>query len=65
MGQQVRESGVVWLLCEKCDRGYDDANQWTICPHAPLGTSPSDYCPRCDVLPSMYGGKCLCPEEDP
>jgi hypothetical protein len=43
------------LTCERCKRGYDDAGQWTICPHSPLGFSATDYCPFCDTLESVHG----------
>lgn len=42
-------------LCPKCNRTYDDAEQWTICPHTPLGYPVFDLCPRCDTLESVHG----------
>ena len=43
------------VRCEKCDRVYDDAARWTICPHSPLGCAVDDLCPRCDTLKSVHG----------
>ena len=40
----------MWVQCSKCRRSYDDANQWTICPHGPLWAAPEDYCPDCDLV---------------
>ena len=50
------------VTCDKCERQYDDACRWTICPHGPLGFAHDDYCPNCDVLRSQYGGVCMCAE---
>jgi hypothetical protein len=36
--------------CQKCGRMYDDAEQWTICPHAPLWASHNNYCPEHDLV---------------
>lgn len=30
------------VVCQECNRIYDDAKQWTICPHSPLYTSVDD-----------------------
>lgn len=30
------------VTCDKCDRTYDDATCWTICPHNPLYRGPAD-----------------------
>lgn len=43
--------------CEKCKRRYDDAEQRTICPHAPLGEAHDSYCPICDTT-ILRHGKC-------
>lgn len=43
------------VTCNKCGRGYDDAEQWTICPHSPLGMPIDDLCPKCDTLRSVHG----------
>jgi hypothetical protein len=45
----------MYLNCDGCGRGYDDAKQWTICPHSPLGYAVDDLCPRCDTLRSVHG----------
>lgn len=45
----------MYRLCDDCDRGYDDAKQWTICPHSPLGYAVDDLCPKCDTLKSVHG----------
>lgn len=45
----------MWVKCMKCNRSYDDSNQWTICPHSPLGQPIDDYCPKCDTLRSIHG----------
>jgi hypothetical protein len=39
------------VQCDDCNRVYDDANQWTICPHNPLdvGPGPDAFCWRCDL----------------
>src|SRR3954470_24150618 len=42
-------------FCEHCHRHYDDADQWTICPHSPLGYAHDDLCPKCDTLRSVHG----------
>lgn len=44
----------MYTYCEKCRRGYDDAGQWTICPHSPLGGPIDDLCPKCDTLYSRH-----------
>lgn len=38
--------------CESCKRVYDDARQWTVCPHRPLEASHDGkgYCRRHDIL---------------
>ena len=41
--------------CEKCERYYDDAKCWTICPHGPLWAGLHDYCPRCDTVKIAHG----------
>jgi hypothetical protein len=38
------------VCCIKCGRCYDIEDRWTICPHAPLWTSPHDYCPKHDLV---------------
>ena len=43
------------IRCSGCGRVYDDAAQWTICPHGPLGFRHDEYCPRCDTLKSVHG----------
>src|SRR4051812_15648923 len=45
----------MWITCDKCHRGYDDASCWTICPHGPLGFANDDYCPKCDTLKPVHG----------
>ena len=41
--------------CQDCNRIYDDATRWTICPHSPLGMPINDLCPVCDTLQSIHG----------
>lgn len=43
---------------DTCGRIYDDAVQWTICPHNPLdvGAGPEAFCWRCDLRTP-----CACP----
>jgi hypothetical protein len=41
--------------CIECDQRYDDAKQWTICPHGPLEFGSQEYCPKCDTLISIHG----------
>jgi hypothetical protein len=64
------------VRCEQpgCGRVYDDAKQWTICPHNPLEAgSSSGYCgvhdffwpcPVCQVIARGWGisGKFEVPE---
>lgn len=39
------------VVCDHCDRRYDDARSWTICPHNPLDVRPDDLvCRRCDLV---------------
>jgi hypothetical protein len=45
----------MYVICQKCGRSYDDANQWTICPHSPLDSPINDLCPKCDTLRSVHG----------
>lgn len=45
----------MYVPCDKCGRRYDDAQQWTICPHGPLEFPIDDYCPKCDTLKSIHG----------
>lgn len=45
----------MYTKCERCHRNYDDAKQWTICPHSPLGFPIDDLCPRCDTLKTIHG----------
>jgi len=49
----------VIVECALCDRVYDDARCWTICPHMPLETSskpfdptanPHGYCREHDLI---------------
>lgn len=43
------------VVCPKCNRVYDDANRWTMCPHTPLECAVDDLCPECDTLKSVHG----------
>lgn len=45
-----------------CGRVYDDAEQWTICPHNPLDVSadPEAFCWACDLRTP-----CACPDGIP
>lgn len=47
---------------DACGRMYDDAKQWTICPHNPLDVAaePAAFCWRCDLR-----APCLCPDGIP
>jgi len=36
--------------CSDCGRVYDDAAQWTPCPHGPLWAAPTSYCPTHDLV---------------
>lgn len=36
--------------CFDCGRIYEDIDQWTICPHGPLGFAPSAYDPDTDTI---------------
>lgn len=39
------------VLCEKCNRRYNDEYRWTICPHDPLEAgSGRPYCSRHDLF---------------
>lgn len=39
-----------------CGRLYDDAEQWTICPHGPLWAPPDAYCREHDLVNcTMHG----------
>jgi hypothetical protein len=38
------------VRCEDCGHLYDDAEQWTICPHGPLWAGPKAYCPLHDLV---------------
>jgi len=40
----------MWVRCEKCGRGYDDAECWTICPHGPLWAAADAYCREHDLV---------------
>jgi hypothetical protein len=33
-----------------CGRMYDDAQQWTICPHGPLWAAADGYCVTHDLV---------------
>lgn len=35
---------------ETCGRLFDDAEQWTICPHGPLWADPRAYCRDHDLV---------------
>lgn len=37
-------------FCLNCNRRYDDAEYWTICPHGPLWAGPSAYCKQHDLV---------------
>lgn len=50
----------MFVTCPDCHRSYDDAEQWTLCPHSPLGCSHDDLCPKCDTLRSVHGA---CPHQ--
>lgn len=39
----------MWTRCLRCDRGYDDAACWTICPHGPLDVPLGQFCPVHDL----------------
>lgn len=43
------------VRCNQCQRVYNDAEQWTLCPHTPLGYPVDGYCPQCDTLRSVHG----------
>ena len=43
------------VRCDKCERLYDDAEQWTICPHGPLGYPHDSYCRKCDTIKEVHG----------
>jgi DnaJ-class molecular chaperone len=45
----------MYVRCETCYREYDDEEQWTTCPHGPLGFGVSDYCLKCDTLKTVHG----------
>lgn len=45
----------MWVRCKDCNRGYNDEECWTICPHSPLGFPIKDLCPMCDTLKSVHG----------
>ena len=46
------------VFCEECERHYDDARLWTICPHNPIHRSPDDrVCKRHDLF------DCRCPAD--
>ncbi len=45
----------MWVSCNTCHRSYDDAAQWTICPHSLLGMPVDDLCPQCDTSRSIHG----------
>lgn len=40
------------VTCVICDLTYDDAGQWTLCPHNPLSAAPEagGYCRRHDLF---------------
>ncbi len=38
------------VICEKCHRRYDNAEQWTLCPHGPLWAAADAYCPVHDLV---------------
>jgi hypothetical protein len=38
------------VTCDKCHRLYDDAEQWTICPHGPLWAAHDAYCREHDLV---------------
>lgn len=38
------------VQCSTCRRAYDDAEQWTICPHGPLWAAPDAYCRVHDLV---------------
>lgn len=38
------------VVCDHCQRLYDDAEQWTLCPHGPLWAGWEDYCREHDLV---------------
>ena len=38
------------VRCDACRHRYDDAEQWTICPHGPLWAAPEAYCRVHDLV---------------
>ena len=38
------------VRCETCRHAYDDAAQWTLCPHGPLWAAVDAYCPQHDLV---------------
>ena len=54
------------VKCEKCHKAYDDARNWTICPHNPLESGPrqADFCRRHDLFgPCPICDPTLTPEQ--
>lgn len=40
----------MWVQCETCQRSYDDAECWTLCPHGPLWARLDAYDPKTDCV---------------
>lgn len=45
----------MWVTCSTCNRLYDDARCWTLCPYGPLEWSLDSYCPQCDTVEELHG----------
>lgn len=57
---------MAYVQCPTCDRVYDDAQRWTICPHNRLEASPegdgrgehgSGYCEEHDLFNCQFEHK--------
>jgi hypothetical protein len=47
----------VIVRCDRCERNYDDATQWTICPHGPLWAAHDAYCREHDLVDCPFHEK--------
>lgn len=54
---------MAYVQCPACDRRYDDAQRWTICPHNRLEASPegdgrgehgAGYCEKHDLFNCQF-----------
>lgn len=57
---------MAYVTCEKCQRQYDDAQRWTICPHNCLeahwegdgrGPGGGGYCEQHDLFSCPFHDK--------